>query len=93
MRWGRIGSAGQEKEFSFPNTNKAKTEADKLIAEKKKKGYVETDGAPIREALIDAADTPVALDIARDSIPAVADEQQQAELHARAAARLKALQA
>lgn len=55
------------------------------------------DGDPMTAdqvaALIDAADSPVALDIARDSIPAVADEQQQAELHARAAARLKALQA
>lgn len=41
VRWGRIGTNGQEKLFSFPSSLKAKTEADKLIAEKKKKGYVE----------------------------------------------------
>jgi len=41
LRWGRIGTAGQEKSFNFPSTLKAKSEADKLIAEKKKKGYQE----------------------------------------------------
>lgn len=41
LRWGRIGTSGQEKAFTFPSTLKAKTEADKLIAEKKKKGYQE----------------------------------------------------
>jgi uncharacterized protein (TIGR02996 family) len=44
VRWGRIGSNGQEKRFSFPTSAKAQAEADKLIAEKKKKGYQETGG-------------------------------------------------
>lgn len=41
VRWGRVGANGQEKKFTFPSSLKAKTEADKLIASKKKKGYVE----------------------------------------------------
>jgi uncharacterized protein (TIGR02996 family) len=45
VRWGRIGSSGQEKLFSFASTNEAKVEADKLVAEKKKKGYQEVGGA------------------------------------------------
>jgi uncharacterized protein (TIGR02996 family) len=45
LRWGRIGSSGQEKSFTFPSTLKAKSEADKLIAEKKKKGYEEIAAA------------------------------------------------
>lgn len=44
VRWGRIGTSGQEKPFSFPNPAKAQAEADKLVAEKKKKGYVEIGG-------------------------------------------------
>ncbi len=41
-RWGRIGSDGQSKTKSFPNTDKAQTEYNKLIQEKKDKGYEET---------------------------------------------------
>lgn len=43
--------------------------------------------------LINKADSPIALDMARDSIPAVADEKQRAELNQLAAKRLKELQA
>ncbi len=41
VRFGRIGTAGQSQSKSFPDADKAKIEAGKLIAEKVKKGYVE----------------------------------------------------
>jgi predicted DNA-binding WGR domain protein len=40
-RWGRIGSAGQAQTKSFADTAAARAAADKLIAEKAAKGYVE----------------------------------------------------
>ena len=42
VRFGRIGTAGQSQTKSFADEEKAKREAEKLIAEKVKKGYVET---------------------------------------------------
>jgi uncharacterized protein (TIGR02996 family) len=42
VTYGRIGSAGQTQTKTFPNAQKAQAEADKLVAEKTKKGYVET---------------------------------------------------
>lgn len=44
VRWGRIGTPGQEKRFPFPNAASARAEAERLIAEKKKKGYREVGG-------------------------------------------------
>jgi predicted DNA-binding WGR domain protein len=41
VRFGRIGTAGQSQTKSFGDEEKAKHEAEKLIAEKVKKGYVE----------------------------------------------------
>jgi predicted DNA-binding WGR domain protein len=41
VRFGRIGTAGQSQTKSFADEEKAKREAEKLIAEKVKKGYVE----------------------------------------------------
>lgn len=41
VRFGRIGAAGQSQTKSFADQEKAKREAEKLIAEKVKKGYVE----------------------------------------------------
>jgi predicted DNA-binding WGR domain protein len=41
VRFGRIGTAGQSQTKSFSDDEKAKREAEKLIAEKVKKGYVE----------------------------------------------------
>lgn len=38
-RWGRIGTNGQSKTKTFPTEVKARTEHDKLIAEKTGKGY------------------------------------------------------
>jgi predicted DNA-binding WGR domain protein len=41
VRFGRIGTAGQSQTKTFAEDEKAKREADKLIGEKLKKGYVE----------------------------------------------------
>jgi predicted DNA-binding WGR domain protein len=40
--FGRIGTAGQEQTKTLPNATAAQQHADKLIAAKTKKGYVET---------------------------------------------------
>ena len=44
VRFGRIGTAGQSQTKSFADDAKARCEANKLIAEKVKKGYVENCG-------------------------------------------------
>jgi len=44
VRFGRIGTAGQEQTKAFVDESKAAREAEKLIAEKVKKGYVEKPG-------------------------------------------------
>jgi DNA ligase-1 len=44
-RWGKIGTTGQEKTKTFATEEKARTEYDKLLAEKTGKGYVETTPA------------------------------------------------
>jgi predicted DNA-binding WGR domain protein len=43
VRFGRIGTAGQSQTKTFADEAKAKREAENLIAEKVKKGYVETN--------------------------------------------------
>jgi predicted DNA-binding WGR domain protein len=54
-RWGRIGTAGQSKTKSFASAAKAQAERDKLIAEKRGKGYRETTaGAAATDAAGDA---------------------------------------
>ena len=45
VRFGRIGTAGQSQTKSFASEEKAREEADSLIAEKVKKGYVEKGDA------------------------------------------------
>ncbi|HET9955980.1 MAG TPA: WGR and DUF4132 domain-containing protein [Polyangiaceae bacterium] len=45
IQWGKIGTNGQAQTKEFADETKAKSEADKLIAEKKKKGYIEVNGA------------------------------------------------
>jgi uncharacterized protein (TIGR02996 family) len=42
VTYGKVGSAGQTQIKSFASADKAQAEADKLIKEKLKKGYVET---------------------------------------------------
>jgi uncharacterized protein (TIGR02996 family) len=58
VRWGRIGTKGQEKAFSCANPGKAKTESDKLIAEKRKKGYVDVKGSAAAGGKTKAAPAP-----------------------------------
>ena len=41
VRYGRIGTSGQEQTKSFADAEKAQKHANKLIAEKTGKGYVE----------------------------------------------------
>jgi predicted DNA-binding WGR domain protein len=41
VRFGRLGTAGQSQTKSFAGEPRARREADKLIAEKLRKGYVE----------------------------------------------------
>jgi len=43
VRFGKIGANGQTKESAFDSDEGAQAEADKLIASKVKKGYVEKD--------------------------------------------------
>jgi uncharacterized protein (TIGR02996 family) len=42
VTYGKVGSAGQTQAKSFASADKAQAEADKLIREKEKKGYLET---------------------------------------------------
>lgn len=58
VRWGRIGTAGQEQTKSFPTPEKARSEHDKLVAEKTKKGYVEVGEPPAAAGEEPATDAP-----------------------------------
>jgi uncharacterized protein (TIGR02996 family) len=54
VTYGKVGSAGQVQTKTFPTAPKARAEADKLIAEKTRKGYVELTPKAVlsdREAL------------------------------------------
>src|SRR5262245_31948743 len=59
VTFGKVGTAGQTQKKEFADEAKAKHEQDKLVAEKLKKGYVESTAAPappkpagsVREAL------------------------------------------
>ena len=42
-RWGKIDTTGQQKTKEFATEVKASAEYDKLIAEKRAKGYTETE--------------------------------------------------
>jgi predicted DNA-binding WGR domain protein len=44
INYGRIGSAGQTQPKDFPSPELARKEFDKLVAEKRKKGYVDAGG-------------------------------------------------
>lgn len=45
VKYGKIGTEGQEKVSTFDSAEKAQKEADKLVAEKTRKGYVEKESA------------------------------------------------
>lgn len=60
VTYGKVGTAGQTQTKSFPNADKARAEADKLIREKTGKGYRETtptdapsDGDALEKGLIE----------------------------------------
>ncbi|MEI8256766.1 MAG: WGR domain-containing protein, partial [Deltaproteobacteria bacterium] len=57
VTFGRLGSAGQSKTKSFASADAAQKEADKLVAEKTRKGYAEVGSAPAASA---PAQTPPA---------------------------------
>lgn len=40
-RWGKIGTAGQTKTLELASEQEAKSQSDKLVKEKCKKGYIE----------------------------------------------------
>jgi predicted DNA-binding WGR domain protein len=44
VRFGRLGTAGQSQTKSFADESSAKREAEKLVAEKLRKGYMEAPG-------------------------------------------------
>jgi len=46
VRFGRIGTPGQSQTRTFPDQDQAKREAERLIAEKLKKGYEEKGPKP-----------------------------------------------
>ncbi|MCA9671624.1 MAG: WGR domain-containing protein [Myxococcales bacterium] len=58
VSYGRIGSDGQTKRKDFDDEAKANAEAEKLIGQKVKKGYVETDGGAAAAAAQTAIETP-----------------------------------
>src|SRR5262245_26113266 len=55
VTFGRIGARGQTQTKAFPAEAKAQAEADKLVAEKVKKGYVEVTAAGVVAATATAA--------------------------------------
>lgn len=59
IRWGRIGTDGQEQTKAFANADAARRELDKLVASKRKKGYAEAGGraTPSKPAAPSAPDT------------------------------------
>jgi predicted DNA-binding WGR domain protein len=74
VTFGKTGTAGQTQEKSFADEATCRKEADKLIAEKTKKGYTEQDGEAEDKAvdaggsyreewekIVNAADKPQAL--------------------------------
>ena len=50
VTFGKLGTAGQTSEKSFDSEEKCKKEADKLIAEKTKKGYTESSEEGVKSA-------------------------------------------
>lgn len=60
VSWGRVGTAGQKKRHAFPNEREAAANYQKLIAQKKQKGYREVGGEKAavpsaRDAKLEAA--------------------------------------
>lgn len=58
--WGRIGTVGQNQVKDFGSPEKAKAAAEKMVAEKKAKGYVPVDGASKKMSSKSAKKSPKA---------------------------------
>jgi len=71
VNYGRIGSAGQTQPKDFPSQAVAQKEFDKLVAEKRKKGYVDAGGtaASVDEDEVDDDREPDDED--DDDVPAI----------------------
>ena len=54
VNYGKLGTAGQTQVKNYATTEEAEKAADKLIAEKTKKGYVETAEETAREMKVEA---------------------------------------
>jgi predicted DNA-binding WGR domain protein len=88
--FGRIGTAGSAKDKTFPSPAEAKREAEKLVSEKTKKGYVEVGAsAKPKPAAAKSAAKPVAASApppgakaARATTPAVSNDAVGAMLEA-----------
>lgn len=78
VRSGRIGTNGQTQTKAFDAASTAAREHDRLVAEKLKKGYTETDHTPAHSTAASAgaagSAVPVVVTRAVDRIPAVAPE-------------------
>src|SRR5436305_1473683 len=80
VTYGKIGTAGQTKPKDFPDETAAKKEYDKLIAEKTKKGYLETTAGGGGSAATAVASEPTAA----EPVPAAAEKTSKAKGGARA---------
>src|SRR5687767_6474182 len=60
VQCGRTGTAGQTQTKDFGSEGEAQKAAEKLIAEKVKKGYIEQGGAQASAATVPAATVPAA---------------------------------
>ncbi|HEY5922660.1 MAG TPA: WGR domain-containing protein [Kofleriaceae bacterium] len=67
INYGRIGSAGQTQPKDFPSPDLAQRELDKLVAEKRKKGYVDA-GAGGGGGGVDDDDDDVNDDVEDDDV-------------------------
>ena len=75
IRYGRIGTKGQTRKKSFADEAAALKEANKLIGQKTKKGYVE----PAVEGAVEAADAEAPVDKAQAKKPKKARAEKPAE--------------
>ena len=56
INYGRIGSQGQTQPKDFPSPELARKELDKLVADKRKKGYVDAGGGGVADDDDDVSD-------------------------------------
>lgn len=81
VTFGRIGTAGQTQTKTFPSAAAAKKEHDKLVAEKLKKGYVETTSGGAGAAPAEAAPPEAVSDEQRALEAALVDHADEVAAH------------